>query len=595
VRGILTSYRPTLDDLASAGWVTSVASLWPTFDGSGLALIHLWPKPAAALPIDLYIALAGLAAAALVGSAAFVRHLDRPFRELEASQANLATLYREAREDSLHDGLTAMGNHRSFREELARQSERFERDDVPFSLLLIDLDNLKVVNDRDGHADGDRLLTGLANNMREAFRETDRLFRTGGDEFAVIMPDTLAEDAVKLAARLQHYCTRPSSGERPVAFSGGISAVPQFTRDTAHLYRQADVALYWAKRHGRGFVEVFDPDRDEIPGEPIPDGLDNAIHEVIRLRALSPVFQPIVDLRTRTILGFEGLIRPAAQNPFPDPYRLFAAAAATGRTVELDLAALEVVAAGASAISTDRIVSINLSSKTLEVKDFDSNWLLSSLRRNGIAPERVIVELTERDPISDLKRLKRNVMHLSEYGLRLAADDVGAGNAGLRLLTELPFDIVKIDLSLVQEAARNTATWAVLRSLRDFAWRQHAIVIGEGVETPEQVEALRQLDIDIGQGFLLGKPQALSMLGPRDRASLKAGQIGPNHAPLAPIGRVQILDGPFRLDGRSERDGRPAVHGLPQADERPSPPPGAGSDVSVFRPLQPRTVVVAPG
>jgi diguanylate cyclase (GGDEF)-like protein len=582
VRGILTSYRPTLDELASAGWVTSVASLWPTVDGSGLALIHLWPKPAAALPIGLYIALAGLAAAALVGSAAFVRHLDRPFRELEASQANLATLYREAREDSLHDGLTAMGNHRSFREELARQSERFERDGVPFSLLFIDLDELKVVNDRDGHAEGDRLLTCLASKMREAFRETDRLFRIGGDEFAVIMPDTESDDAVKLAGRLRHYCTRPSWGEPPVAFSGGISAVPQFARDVGKLTEQADVALYWAKGHGRGFVELFDPERDQVSGDPGPDGLDNAIHEVIRLRALSPVFQPIVDLRTRTILGFEGLIRPAAQNPFPDPYRLFAAAAATGRTVELDLAALEVVAAGASAISTDRIVSINLSSKTLEVKDFDSNWLLSSLRRNGIAPERVIVELTERDPISDLKRLKRNVMHLSEYGLRLAADDVGAGNAGLGLLTELPFDIVKIDLSLVQEAARNTATWAVLRSLRDFAWRQHAIVIGEGVETPEQEEALRQLDIDIGQGFLLGRPQVLSMLEPRDRASLKASQAGPDHAPAAPIGGVRILDGPYRLDGHPERDGLP------------SPPPGAGSDVPVFRPLQPRAVMVAP-
>jgi EAL domain-containing protein (putative c-di-GMP-specific phosphodiesterase class I) len=437
--------------------------------------------------------------------------------------------------------------------------------------------------------------------MREAFRETDRLFRTGGDEFAVIMPDTEAEDATKLAGRLQHYCTRPSSGGRRVAFSGGISAIPELTRDIAQLYRQSDAALYWAKRHGRGFVELFDAERDEVPGESGPDGLDNAIHEVIRLRALSPVFQPIVDLRSGSILGFEGLIRPAAQNPFPDPYRLFAAAAATNRTVELDLAALEVVAAGASGISGDHLVSVNLSSKTLEVKDFDSAWLLNTLRRHGIAPERVILELTERDPISDLKRLHRNLMHLSEYGFRFAADDLGAGNAGLKLLTELPFDIVKIDLSLVQEAARNTATWAVLRSLRDFAWRQHAVVIGEGVETPEQVEALRQLDIDIGQGFLLGRPQALSTLGPRDRASLRAG---PDHAPAPPIGGVPIPDGPYRLDappaldGRLEPDGQPRLDGPSALDGRPRldgpPTPGAGprSDVPVFRPLQPRAVPV---
>ena len=592
VRGILTDYRPTVDALAAAGWLTSVASLWSTIDGSALALIHLWPKPAPPPPIGLFVALAGVAAAALLGAFAFLRHLIPPLRELEESQAQLATLYREAREDSLHDGLTAMGNHRSFYEELARQFELFERDGVPFSLMLIDLDNLKVVNDREGHAEGDRLLTALATNMREAFREHDRLFRTGGDEFAVIMPDTEADDAVKLAGRLQHYSVRPRWGERPLAFSGGISAVPQFSRDIGQLYRQADMALYWVKRHGRGFVEVFDPDRDEVAGEPGPDGLEAAIHEVIRLRALSPVFQPIVDLRTGSILGYEGLIRPAAQNPFPDSYRLFAAAAAVGRTVELDLAALEVVAAGASEIASDRVVSVNLSSKTLEVKDFDSAWLLSSLLRNGIAPGRVIVELTERDPISDLKRLKRNVMHLSEYGVRLAADDVGAGNAGLRLLTELPFDIVKIDLSLVQEAARNTATWAVLRSLRDFARRQNAIVIGEGVETPEQVEALRQLDIDIGQGFLLGRPQALSMLGPRDRASLNTGGLSPDLGTASPsdgapsLGVVPILDGPYRLDG-------PSTLGGPELDTPPRPMPGRGRGL-ILQPLQPRTVAITP-
>jgi hypothetical protein len=177
--------------------------------------------------------------------------------------------------------------------------------------------------------------------------------------------------------------------------------------------------------------------------------------------------------------------------------------------------------------------------------------------------------------------------------VRLAADDVGAGNAGLRLLTELPFDIVKIDLSLVQEAARNTATWAVLRSLRDFARRQNAIVIGEGVETPEQVEALRQLDIDIGQGFLLGKPQALSMLGHHDRASLNTGGLSPDPGTASPsdgvpsLGVVPILDGPYRLDGPSTLGGRPEL------DTPPRPAPGRGRGL-ILQPLQPRTVAVAP-
>jgi diguanylate cyclase (GGDEF)-like protein len=573
VRGILASYPPTMDALRAAGWTTSAAPLWPTADGSEAVLIRLSPRPTTPPPVGLALGLAGLAAAAIVGVVLFARHLDRPYRELSEAQDRLATLYREARNDALHDGLTGMGNHRSFREELARQLELFERDRVPFALMLIDLDNLKVVNDRDGHAEGDRLLTSLATRMREAFRETDRLFRTGGDEFAVVMLDTELDDAVAMAGRLEHFCKRPPAGELAISFSGGISAVPQFTRDVEHLYRQADVALYWAKRHGRGFVEVFDPDRDHLSGLPDLIGLDRAIHEVIRLRALTPVFQPIVDLRTGTILGYEGLVRPAPQNPFPDPNRLFAAAAETGRTVELDLAALEVIAAGASAISDDLILSVNLSPSTLEVTDFDSAWLVDTLRRHGIMPERVILELTERDGIADLKRLRRNMQHLSEYGLRFAADDLGAGNAGLKLLSEVPFDIVKIDLSLVQEAARNTATWAVLRSVRDFAWRQNAIIIGEGVETTEQVEALRQLDIEIGQGFLLGQPLPLSVHGRGPGPRLASGRPTQDQGADLRSPGGPIPHGPYRL-------GRPTG----AAEPRPSAP--------VLRPLPPRPALV---
>jgi len=538
VRGILTDHAPAIEDLAAAGWVTSVSPLWPTLGGSEIGLIHVWPKPVPVATPAMVLGLIGLGAAALLAALLFMRHLIRPFHDLEESQEQLATMYREAREESLHDGLTGMGNHRAFREELTRQFAHYERDGVPFSLMIVDLDNLKIVNDREGHAEGDRLLVSLTNAMREAFRKTDRLFRTGGDEFAVILPDTEPEQAVSLAGRLQHYCARPTSGERPMRFSGGISAVPQFASDANQLYRQADVALYWAKRHGRGFVELFDADRDEVPGDSGAMGLDNAIYEIIRTRAISPVFQPIVDLRTGAVLGFEGLVRPDPAGPFPDSHRLFAAAAATGRTVELDLAAMEVVAEGARGISSDHIVSINLSARTLEVNDFDAAWLLATLQRHGISPTRVILELTEREPISDIKRLQRNIHHLGEYGLRLAADDVGAGNAGLRLLSQVPFDVVKIDLSLVQEAARNTVTWAVLRSLRDFARRQDAVVIGEGVETPEQLSALRQLDIPVGQGYLLGRPQPHPDLSSVRLDELAALGVGPPPAPSTSTGPV---------------------------------------------------------
>jgi len=540
--GILSGYAATETALARAGWDTTVADLWPADSGSGLGLIAAWPAVQPPSNSGTWFVLVSVALVALLGVLVLMRLLIKPFRELRESQSQLESLYREAREDSLHDGLTGMGNHRAFQDELTHQVELSERDGTPFVLMLIDLDNLKVVNDREGHAEGDRLLTGLATAMREALRPADRFFRIGGDEFAVLMPATEPEAAMEAAGRLRHYCLRPPARERPTPFSGGISAMPRFALEASQVQRQADVALYWAKRHGRGFVEVFDADRDRLPDENGPAGLGNLVYEMARGRMFTPVYQPIVNLRTGAVIGFEGLVRPDPDSPITDSEQLFRAAAATGRTVELDLASFETVCKGAKAIGPDHVISINLSAKTLEVKDFDSGWLLNTLQRFGISPARVILELTERDPIIDVPRLKNNVSHLGEYGLRLAADDVGAGSAGLRMLAEIPFDIVKIDLSLVQSGAQHAASWAVLRSIRDLAWRQRSVVIGEGVETPEQLGALQQLGIPVGQGYLLGRPGALPDSRPRDLANLVVDQERGHSAP--PVSHDDVQDLP---------------------------------------------------
>ena len=335
-----------------------------------------------------------------------------------------------------------------------------------------------------------------------------------------------------MTERLLHFARRPASGARPSPFSAGISGVPLFGRDQEMVYRQADAALYWVKRHGRGAVEVFEPERDQLPDN-LVDVARNAVQEVIMGRLLSPVFQPIVDLRTGRVLGFEGLIRPDPTGPLPDTTQLFAAAAAAGRTVELDVACIEQVLVAARAIGPDRLLTLNLSPRTLEVRDFDAGWLLQGLYRNGISPGRVIVELTERDEIDDLARLRQTFRHLREYGLRLAADDVGAGNAGLRLLSQVQFDIVKLDLSLVQDGVRRMGARSVLQSLRDLALDQHAHVVAEGVETAAQLQVLRDLQIGAGQGYLLGRPEHLGgghLRGrrpPRRRAPRGRGQPHP--------------------------------------------------------------------
>jgi EAL domain-containing protein (putative c-di-GMP-specific phosphodiesterase class I) len=241
-----------------------------------------------------------------------------------------------------------------------------------------------------------------------------------------------------------------------------------------------------------------------------------------------------VDLRDGSVLGFEGLIRPGPGTPFKNPGQLFAAAAGSGRTVELDLACFEVVAAGAGQINTDQVITINLSPRTLELQDYSSSWLLEILARYQISPGRVIVELTEREAITDLERLRVNVAALQHSGIRIAADDVGAGNAGLRLLSQVRFDIVKIDLSLVQDGTEHESARAVLRSLMELAQRQGAVAIAEGLETAEQLRSLRELGITTGQGYLLGRPGLNLGLASVDIEAMAAGTRIVENAPGQP-------------------------------------------------------------
>jgi diguanylate cyclase (GGDEF)-like protein len=532
VHGIATGHPGTSRALASAGWASTAVPLWQAGDGTQLGLIHIWPAVPEPSMLPLLVVLVIFAIVVVGIAIAIARTFLEPFDDLARSQAQLEVLYREAREDSLHDGLTGLGNHRSFQEELDRQIEIYRRHKVPVSLLLIDLDDLKVVNDGEGHPAGDRLLVGMANSIRDVLRYGDRGFRIGGDEFAVILPHTEAPEALVAANRLRHFCLRPAPGERAIPFSGGISSVPLLAADRGELFRQADAALYRCKRSGRGTVEVYDPDRDQAPEAAADQGAVTAIRDVIRARALTPVYQPIVDLRDGRVLGFEGLIRPAPGTPFSNPGQLFGAAAAGGRLVELDLACFEVVAAGAADISPEQVVTINLSPRTLEVQDFTSAWLLQLLARYRLSAGRVIVELTEREPITDLDRLRRNVAALQHAGVRIAADDVGAGNSGLRLLSQVRFDIVKIDLSLVQEGTQHDSSRNVLRSLKDLADRQGAVAIAEGLETAEQLRALRELGITTGQGYLLGRPSRQVTVESVDIEALAAGAL--------------ILGGPLR-------------------------------------------------
>ena len=268
-------------------------------------------------------------------------------------------------------------------------------------------------------------------------------------------------------------------------------------------------------------MTIYDQERHDLPISERPQAeLSALVARVAATGAVRAVFQPIYDLATGAPRGYEGLVRPLPDSGFTDAGSMFAAAEVTGRTGELDLACLNTVMETAAGLRLPGNLSVNLSPRTMEMDDFSVHALVRLIVRHGLDPRRVVLELTEREAVEDLDRLRRTVEACRVAGIRIAADDVGAGNAGLRLLSQLRFDIVKIDLSLVQGGALRDASLEVVRTLRDLADRWGALVVAEGIETPAQLDVVRSLGIGAGQGYLLGRPSDRPPTEPLDLEGL---------------------------------------------------------------------------
>jgi len=476
----------------------------------GVAAIEgFWPGAGPGVGAALGF-LAGCAIVVPIAMAALARGMLRDVERLEEERARLFELYGQARLDAMIDGLTGLGNHRAFQDELARQLSEATRNETSLALLLVDVDDLKKVNDAKGHASGDELLTEVGRIAASSLRRHDRAFRVGGDEFAFLLPGADLERGLAAARHVLASALRGGDPSHPIeAFSVsiGVSAFPQPSTEGRLLYRHADAALYWCKRHGRTNAVAYDPGRHGMASDEASTAdLSAAIGSILVEKALKPRYQPIFSLTTGEPIGYEGLVRPTEGAPFSDAAGLFAAAERAGRTVELDMACLEIVADGVGELEPNTYLSVNLSPRTLESEHFHPIELTAIFRKRGITPKQLVVELTEREEVQDLQQLARNAAACRQAGMRLAADDVGAGNAGLRLLSEIQFDIVKVDLSLVRGGILHDPSHAVLRALQELGTRWKATLVAEGVETAEQLAAIRELGFAAGQGYLLGRP-----------------------------------------------------------------------------------------
>ncbi len=433
--------------------------------------------------------------------------------KLDRERSTIREQFERARVDSMSDSLTGLGNMRAFMEELDQQLAAAKAEHRRFALVVADVDNLKQTNDSKGHGAGDDLLRATARIIAGNMRRWDQAFRTGGDEFAVVLLDCGPEEGVLIAKRILASALDGGiggAGNAPkFSLTLGVSAFPEPSTDRKQLIDQTDAALRWGKDHGRTDVQLFDARRHPVPVDANTlEDLSASILRVAATRAMTPVYQPIYNLTNGKVLGYEGLVRPKPDTGFPNPSVMFNAAEQSGRTVELDMACLEVVMSGAMGLPESQYLSVNLSPRTLETEAFSPFEVINLARRYGIDPSRILLELTERDDVADMEHLKEVIAIFRRYGMRTALDDVGEGKTQWKWMAELGFNVMKIDMWLVRSAASKGSD-VILRGLGEIARQSNMTVVAEGIETPEHLESVMSHGFGAGQGYLLKRPGPL--------------------------------------------------------------------------------------
>jgi len=394
------------------------------------------------------------------------------------------------------DSLTGLANHRSFHDALATASEASAREGVPFALIVVDLDRFKLVNDTCGHPKGDEILRNVAERLEALARESDVVGRLGGEEFGMLLPAADAESAFGLAERAREAIGGIEAPGFTVDSSAGVAACPEDARDGGRLLELADAALYQAKLAGRGRTCRFDP---RVSGPGAVEERQAAVRVVLDdPGALRCVFQPVVELERGTIVGYEALSRFSPDDEMgPAGWFDLARSCALGP----ELQALAVARALAVPDRPEGTwLSVNLDPSVLG-SEAVQDVLPDDLRG-------VVIEITEQELPSDDGLLQGQLTTLRERGALIALDDAGAGYAGLSHVVRVRPDIVKLDRTLVADVHRDQVRFALIEAFVSFARRTGAQVCAEGIETYEQLEALAEAEVMLGQGYRLARPGA---------------------------------------------------------------------------------------
>jgi diguanylate cyclase (GGDEF)-like protein len=415
--------------------------------------------------------------------------------------------------EALHDGLTSLPNRSLFLDRLEHALSVAARRKTDISVLFLDLDQFKLVNDSMGHAAGDELLAAVAPRIEQALRPGDTVARFGGDEFAVLAEDVGEErGAIRIAERIAEALTRPfilRGREHFVSASIGIS-IGSGAEDPEALIRDADAALYRAKDHGRGGYEIF----DEVMRSRVIEHMqtENDLRRALQREEFVIHYQPVVRLHDGSVASMEallrwdhperGLIGPLGFIPVAEESRLIVP---IGRWV-LEQACRQ--AAAWQQLQPDSAplnVAVNLSARQLADPALIAH-VEGSVRANGIEPSTLWLELTESTLLDDTVYVERTLGALRSLGVHLVLDDFGVGFSSLGYLKRLPLSMVKLDLSFVENVTDSPHDTAIVRAVSDMAETIGIGVVAEGVETEEQVRVARDLGCGYAQGFHFSEP-----------------------------------------------------------------------------------------
>jgi diguanylate cyclase (GGDEF)-like protein/PAS domain S-box-containing protein len=442
------------------------------------------------------------------------RAQDREISRLsEAQDARLADLQQAQAaltKQATHDALTGLPNRDLLVDRIDQALRQAARSNQCTALFFIDLDRFKNVNDTRGHAVGNRVLRGVAERLAAVTRDMDTVARIGGDEFVVLAPDIGNHlHAVDAGTRLvQELLRRCADRSESVSASVGI-AVSEGGRGSAEvLLHEADTAMYQAKEAGGGRSALFD-DRlaEEVRNRATAR---SALQDALDEGRVAPYYQPIVDLATGRPSGFEALARLVERDGTVLPPAWFIPVAEeSGLVLPLGAQILERACQQAALWPTGGgaplAVAVNVSSRQLEPGTLTA-VVRDTLARTGLAPPRLHLELTE-TAIMDLHpEILRQLSRIRDLGVQIGLDDFGTGYASLTHLRRLPLDFVKVDRSFVQGLGQDAGDERIVSAVVDLARNLGLRSVGEGVETREQLDRLRELGCDEGQGYLFARP-----------------------------------------------------------------------------------------